>query len=72
MDVSLESGARTLSRGLRTGSAGVAGLGALLLALAIIGRSEPRKTLVYRTTVRAGESLRIAMVTPAERASRPD
>lgn len=65
MDMSFESGARTLSRGLRTGSAGIAGLGALLLALAVIRRGEPRKTLVYRTTLRPGQSLRVALTRPA-------
>ena len=63
MRISLEDGARTLAKGLRTSSPQVAGLGALLLALAVIRRTEqPRRTLVSRTTVRSGESLRIDLV----------
>jgi len=65
MDVSLQSGARTLSKGLRTGSPGLAGLGALLLALVVIRRTEARSALVHRTTVRPGESLRVTLTKPA-------
>jgi len=64
MDMSLQTGARALSRGLRTGSPGIAGLGALLLALAVIRRDKPRRTLVYRTTLGPGQFLRVGLVKP--------
>ncbi len=64
MNVSLESGARTLARGLRTGSPAVAGLGALLLALVAIRRGETRRTLEYRGTLRPGQALRVGLFKP--------
>ena len=60
MDVSLRSGARTLSRGLRTSSPAVAALGAALLALAYL-RNEKRDESPQVIRVRPGEAIRVVV-----------
>ena len=68
MDVSLRSGAHTLSRGLRTSSPAVAALGAALLALAYL-RNEKRDESRQVIRVRPGEAIRV-VVTRRARANR--
>lgn len=62
MDITLASGARTLSRGLRTANPALAALGAAMLAILVVRASEPRqRVLMHRSTMRSGESLQIAV-----------
>jgi hypothetical protein len=71
MDVSLRSGARTLSRGLRTGNAGVAALGALVVAVAYLRMSrQPERTLIHAARVRPGQSLRVVVTRPDRQPTR--
>lgn len=68
--ISLNNGARVLSKGLRTSSAGLAAVGAAILALVAIRRIEAgEKTAVYRTKLRPGESLEV-VVSPRDRLGR--
>jgi hypothetical protein len=68
--ISLHNGARVLSKGLRTSSAGLAAVGAAILALVAIRRIEAgEKPVVYRTKLRPGESLEI-VVSPRDRVGR--
>ena len=68
--LSLHNGARVLSKGLRTSSAGLAALGAAILALVAIRRIErSEKPVVYRTKLRRGESLEI-VASPSDRVGR--
>ncbi len=69
MDVSLRSGARTLCRGLRTGNAGVAALGAVVLAVAYL-RNQPERTLIHAAGVRPGQSLRVVVTRPDRQPTR--
>jgi len=65
MEVSLRSGARTLSRGLRTANAGVAALGAIVLAVAYLRVSNQReRTLVHAATMQPGQSIRMVLTRP--------
>ncbi len=53
--------ARRLSRGIRSGNAGLAALGALLVARAIIrATATPRRELVYSTRLRRGQEMKVA------------
>ena len=68
--ISLQNGARVLSKGLRTSSAGLAAVGAAILALVAIRRiEEGARPAVYRTKLRPGESLEI-VVSPRDRVGR--
>ena len=61
-------GARALARGVRTGDAALAGLGAALLALGWL-RREPKRELIYSRTLKKGEALRIKLAKPDEQGS---
>lgn len=63
MDISLSSGARTLSRGLRTSSPAVAALGAALLALAYLSNEEQDEAPQV-IKVRPGEAIRVVVSRP--------
>lgn len=60
MRSSLQAGARLLSKGLRTSSPAHAGLGAALIAIALVRAGEAKEVPArYRTRLRPGEELRI-------------
>lgn len=61
MEVSLLSGARTLSKGLRTSDPKTAAFGAALLALVVIRRLGERDTLVHVARLHRGQSLRVVV-----------
>lgn len=66
--ISLQDGARILSKGLRTSTPSTAALGAAILALVAIRRIEAADPpAVYRTKLRPGESLEV-IVRSGERA----
>ena len=64
METSLRSGARTLSRGLRTADAGVAALGAAILALAYLRTTGGDRRLVHSAKVKPGQSIRVVVTHP--------
>lgn len=62
MELSLQSGARTLSKGLRTSDPKTAALGAAILALAYIRSQRPTETLTHIVRLRPGQSLEVAVI----------
>lgn len=65
VDISLISGARRLTRGIRTGNVGVAVVGAILTAMAIARRgSGPKSELVQVVKVKPGQTVEISVTRP--------
>lgn len=62
MELSLQSGARTLSRGLRTSDPKTAALGAAILVWAYIRNQREGETLTHVVRLRPGQSLEVAVV----------
>ena len=62
MELSLQSGARTLSKGLRTSDPKTAALGAAILALAYIRTQREVETRTHVVRLRPGQSLEVVVV----------
>ena len=62
MELSLQSGARTLSKGLRTSDPKTAALGAAILALAYIRNQREVETRTHVVRLRPGQSLEVVVV----------
>jgi hypothetical protein len=72
MKVSFDSGARTLSKGLRTSDPKTAALGAAVLALAYIRNQRQTESLTHVVRLRPGQSLEVVVVRdePSHRRAR--
>ncbi len=58
-------GLKYLARGVRTGNAGFAGLGAALAAYGWLKRrARPKRELLYARTLKRGDALRISLLGP--------
>jgi hypothetical protein len=69
----LRIGARALAGGARKGNSALAGVGAAMVAVALLRRvAGPRRRLLYAHTLAEGESLRIAVRGARENAKADD
>ena len=63
MDSGFVRGVRLMSRGIRTGNAGVAGLGTALAAWALVTRTaDPAREPVQVLEVRPGDEIRVVVI----------